>query len=129
LQTSAEQVVGPLRALSHNTDNLLSSSPIVVFSIPQRFVCFISAVVLAVLGVSSSAVQKVPGNNRASGFAKHSSSLPKFIDVTSALGVRFKHESSATSQKYLVETMGAEVALFDCDGDGRLDLFFVNGAQ
>lgn len=53
----------------------------------------------------------------------------KFVDVTRKLGVRFKHESSATSQKYLVETMGAGVALFDCDGDGRLDIFFVNGAE
>lgn len=52
----------------------------------------------------------------------------KFVDVTSALGVHFKHEASPTSQKYLVETMGAGVALFDCDGDGRLDIFFLNGA-
>ena len=52
----------------------------------------------------------------------------RFVDVTSALGVHFKHEASPTSQKYLVETMGAGVALFDCDGDGRLDIFFVNGA-
>jgi hypothetical protein len=53
----------------------------------------------------------------------------QFVDVTGKLGVRFMHESSATSQKYLVETMGAGVALFDCDGDGRLDIFFVNGAR
>ena len=29
--------------------------------------------------------------------------------------------------KYLLETTGTGVALFDYDNDGRLDLFFVNG--
>ena len=53
----------------------------------------------------------------------------KFADVTQELGIRFKHESSPTTQKYLLETMGSGVALFDCDNDGRLDIFFVNGAR
>jgi len=52
----------------------------------------------------------------------------KFADVTSALGVHFKHFASHTSKKYLIETMGSGVALFDYDNDGRLDLFLVNGA-
>jgi hypothetical protein len=52
----------------------------------------------------------------------------KFSDVTSRLGVRFQYMSSHTSKKYLLETMGAGVALFDYDNDGRLDLFLVNGA-
>jgi hypothetical protein len=33
-----------------------------------------------------------------------------------------------TSRKYLLETMGSGVALFDCDNDGRLDHYLVNGA-
>jgi len=53
----------------------------------------------------------------------------QFVDVTSKLGIRYKHEASPTSQKYLIETMGPGVALFDCDNDGRLDIFFVNGAK
>jgi len=51
-----------------------------------------------------------------------------FVDVTSSLGVHFQYLASHTSKKYLPETMGAGVALFDYDNDGRLDLFFVNGA-
>src|SRR5437588_511003 len=52
-----------------------------------------------------------------------------FEDVTARSGIRFKHEASRTSQKYLPESMGAGVAMFDYDNDGWLDLFFVNGAR
>jgi enediyne biosynthesis protein E4 len=54
---------------------------------------------------------------------------PLFEDITQKSGVRFKHQASRTSQKYLPETMGAGVAMFDYDNDGWLDLFFVNGAR
>jgi len=52
-----------------------------------------------------------------------------FTDVTAQTRITFKHAASATSQKYLLETMGAGVAMLDYDNDGRLDLFFTNGAQ
>ena len=51
-----------------------------------------------------------------------------FEDVAERSGVRFEHAASATSQKYLPETMGSGVAMFDYNNDGLLDLFFVNGA-
>ena len=51
-----------------------------------------------------------------------------FVDITSGSGVRFEHVASHTSKKYLPETMGSGVALFDYDNDGRLDIFLVNGA-
>ena len=51
-----------------------------------------------------------------------------FIDVTSSLGIQFEYLASHTPKKYLIETMGAGVALFDYDNDGRLDIFVVNGA-
>ncbi len=53
---------------------------------------------------------------------------PRFSDVTPALGVHFQHIASHTSKKYLIETMGSGVGLFDYDNDGRLDIFAVNGA-
>jgi enediyne biosynthesis protein E4 len=51
-----------------------------------------------------------------------------FVDITSSSGIDFRYQASHTSKKYLPETMGAGVALFDYDNDGRLDVFFVNGA-
>jgi hypothetical protein len=51
-----------------------------------------------------------------------------FTDVTSSLGIQFEYLASHTSKKYLIETMGSGVALFDYDNDGRLDIFVVNGA-
>jgi hypothetical protein len=53
----------------------------------------------------------------------------QFTDATQAAGIAFEHRSSATPSKYLLETMGGGVALLDYDNDGRLDLFFTNGAK
>src|SRR5882724_8919110 len=51
-----------------------------------------------------------------------------FSDFTEKSGLKFSYLSSHTTKKYLPETMGAGVALFDYDNDGRLDIFLVNGA-
>ena len=59
---------------------------------------------------------------------QESSSSIKFSDITDRTGLKFQYLASHTTKKYLPETMGAGVALFDYDNDGRLDLFLVNGA-
>ena len=58
-------------------------------------------------------------------------SVPKvrFTDVTTNSGVRFRHETGATGEKLLPETMGGGVALHDLDGDGLPELLFVNGSH
>ena len=65
-------------------------------------------------------------------FAATSTSSPApghFVDVTEKLGIHFRQQASPTSKKYLLEAMGSGVALFDYDNDGRLDIFFANGAR
>lgn len=67
-----------------------------------------------------------PGNSQS--VTAHKVEAPFFADVTEKSGVKFRYLSSHTTKKYLPETMGAGVALFDYDNDGRLDIFLVNGA-
>src|ERR1044071_857131 len=61
--------------------------------------------------------------------APQEASAVTFTDVTDQSGIGFKHAASPTSQKYLLETMGGGVGMLDYDNDGRLDLYFANGAQ
>ncbi|HVF60188.1 MAG TPA: CRTAC1 family protein [Thermoanaerobaculia bacterium] len=52
---------------------------------------------------------------------------PRFTDVTAASGIKFTHNTGAFGKKWLPETMGPGVVLFDANGDDRLDVLFLNG--
>lgn len=43
-------------------------------------------------------------------------------------GISFRLNNSQTAEKHQIETMPGGVAVFDFDNDGRLDVFFANGA-
>ena len=51
-----------------------------------------------------------------------------FRDVAVAAGITFRHQNAASSEKYLIETMGAGCGWIDYNQDGLLDLYLVNGA-
>jgi hypothetical protein len=49
----------------------------------------------------------------------------RYVDVTEAAGIDFRHVNGAFGAKYLPETMGSGVGIFDYDGDGDQDLLFI----
>jgi len=80
--------------------------------------CTASALSLAALALAAAAPAPKAAPAPAPGI--------RFTDVTAASGVRFTHNSGRAGKKYLPETMGSGVALFDADGDGWLDILLIN---
>src|SRR5260370_18426470 len=52
-----------------------------------------------------------------------------FDEVARSAGVAFQHNKSGTSRKYLIESVSGGVGMLDYDGDGWIDLYFVNGPK
>ncbi len=49
-------------------------------------------------------------------------------NVTRQTGIRFVHTDGSSGRRYIMETVSAGLALFDYDGDGDADIYFLNGA-
>lgn len=62
-------------------------------------------------------------------FSEAPDRLPVFTERREAAGIDFKHRANPSADKYLVETMGGGVAVFDFNNDSLLDILFVNSGS
>src|SRR5882724_7825519 len=51
-----------------------------------------------------------------------------FADISGASGIGVPHVSTP-EKRYIIESMSGGAAIFDCDGDGFLDVATVNGSS
>ncbi|HKB36487.1 MAG TPA: VCBS repeat-containing protein, partial [Gemmataceae bacterium] len=51
---------------------------------------------------------------------------PWFVDVTQEVGLDFVHDAGSQQRYDMPQILGSGAALFDCDGDGLLDIYLVN---
>ena len=89
---------------------------------------FVAGLLLAVVQAAG-----FPGTGSAQGVQQSAALEPapapgKFTDTAVQAGLKFQGVAQHTPTKYLLETMGSGVAVFDYDNDGLLDIFLVNGA-
>ena len=88
---------------------------------------------LAVLLPSTLRAQGVASPNAQPVKARQASGLPwhaSFSDVAGEMGLDLKFTYGGTEAKrYIIESNGSGVALFDYDGDLKLDAFLVNGSR
>ena len=80
----------------------------------DRAPAFALAFALAVsVGCVSAPPQALPG--------------PRFEDVTAKSGIAFKYNFGDFAYDNILESSGSGVAVFDYDGDGKMDILFLNG--
>jgi enediyne biosynthesis protein E4 len=61
-------------------------------------------------------------------FAADTNGPIQLRDVTRETGINFVHTDGSSGRLYIVETVASGLALFDYDGDGLVDIYFLNGS-
>jgi hypothetical protein len=91
--------------------------------------CLISFVGVSVISAPRAEIPtgKLRAHSTAEPLLSHSTqpNEVQFTDITKQAGIKFTHVFSP-EKKYIAESMGGGVALFDYDNDGYLDIYFVN---
>src|SRR2546421_11245060 len=54
------------------------------------------------------------------------SGSPWFEDVTEQSGLHFVHDAGPTGTFFMPQVLGSGAALFDCDGDRKLDIYLLH---
>ncbi|HEY2785187.1 MAG TPA: CRTAC1 family protein [Fimbriiglobus sp.] len=90
-------------------------------------------IILAVLVVAAGVVIGTGGCNRAPPSDKPTAKIRPaaadwFEDVTDAVGLNFIHDCGPTGTYFMPQSMYGGGAMFDADGDGRLDILLLQGA-
>ncbi|HID75856.1 MAG TPA: CRTAC1 family protein [Planctomycetaceae bacterium] len=70
----------------------------------------------------------VPGEGEQKKASPLSAGPVWLTDATDSSGIDFHHTDGSSGRRYIVETVASGVATFDYDGDGLVDVYFVNGA-
>ncbi|HVO62938.1 MAG TPA: CRTAC1 family protein [Terriglobales bacterium] len=85
---------------------------------------FASLALCAVLSVCALS----PAQGRPSAANEHSPALARFTDIAEKAGITMNIVyGGVDTKKYIIETTGTGVAIFDYDNDGWPDIFIVNG--
>ena len=61
--------------------------------------------------------------------AAPASPRPHFTDVAPRSHIAYKSNNNYTGRKYFPQPMCGGIAILDYDGDGKMDIFFTNGAK
>lgn len=96
----------------------------------KQFIRLATAAILCSQFAAAQGVAVTGRTARQSPLAKTDLPLPsiRFEDIAAAAGLDFRHASGhPTDKRYIVETTGSGVAIFDFDGDELPDIFLVNG--
>ncbi len=89
-----------------------------------------SGVIVAIAAIILGVVARRPGAGRV---ARPAQSGLRFTDVTSAMGIHFRHEEAELDARYKdvlpLLSLSGGVAVADFDGDGFMDIFLVNAKR